>query len=115
MARRVTDLQSLSIPRLLEARAEGASNAIAIAAPGRTPLTYGQLYEMVRENLSVLNAIGIGRGDRVGVVLPNGPEMAVAFLSVASMATCAPLNPAYRAGEFEYYLSDLNAKALLVL
>ncbi len=61
-----------------------------------------------------LNQLGIGRGDRVAVVLPNGPEMAVAFLGVAASATCAPLNPAYRADEFDFYLSDLNAKAVLV-
>jgi acyl-CoA synthetase (AMP-forming)/AMP-acid ligase II len=58
--------------------------------------------------------MGIGRGDRVAVVLPNGPEMAVAFLAVAAAATCAPLNPAYRAEEFDFYLSDLNVSALLV-
>ena len=45
-----------------------------------------------------LNAIGIGRGDRVAIVLPNGPEMATAFLAVACGATTAPLNPAYRGG-----------------
>ena len=39
----------------------------------------------------------------------------MAFLSVASAATSAPLNPAYRASEFDFYLSDLDAKALLVL
>jgi acyl-CoA synthetase (AMP-forming)/AMP-acid ligase II len=39
--------------------------------------------------------------------------MAVAFLAVASFAASAPLNPAYRADEFEFYLSDLGAKALI--
>ena len=48
------------------------------------------------------------------MVLPNGPEMAVSFLAVSCGATCAPLNPAYRAEEFEFYLSDLNAKAVLL-
>src|SRR6185503_5770769 len=48
------------------------------------------------------------------IVMPNGPEMASAFLGVACGATSAPLNPAYRATEFDFYLSDLNAKALLV-
>ena len=51
---------------------------------------------------------GIGRGDRVAIVLPNGPEMATAFLAVAAGATTAPLNPAYRADEFEFYLTDLE-------
>ena len=47
-------------------------------------------------------------------MLPNGPEMATAFLCVASAATAAPLNPAYRQDEFEFYLEDLRAKALIV-
>ena len=47
-------------------------------------------------------------------MLPNGPEMATAFLSVAAAATTAPLNPAYRADELDFYLSDIGAKAILV-
>ena len=48
-------------------------------------------------------------------MLPNGPEMATAFVSVAAAATTAPLNPAYRAEELDFYLSDIAAKALIVL
>ena len=48
------------------------------------------------------------------LVLPNGPVMAAAFLAVAAGATSAPLNPAYRANEFDFYLSDLNTKVLMV-
>jgi acyl-CoA synthetase (AMP-forming)/AMP-acid ligase II/acyl carrier protein len=58
--------------------------------------------------------MGVGRNDRVAIVLPNGPEMAVAFLAVTAGATSAPLNPAYGAKEFDFYLSDLNAKALII-
>jgi hypothetical protein len=58
--------------------------------------------------------LGIGRNDRVAIVLPNGPEMATCFMACASGVASAPLNPAYRADEFEFYLSDLNAKALIV-
>ena len=47
-------------------------------------------------------------------VLPNGPLAASAFLSLCCGATCAPLNPAYREEEFEFYLSDLEARALVV-
>jgi len=61
-----------------------------------------------------MNALGIHHNDKVAIVLPNGPEMAVAFLSIACGAMAAPLNPACGASEFEYYLSDLNARALVV-
>jgi len=47
-------------------------------------------------------------------VLANGPCMASAFLSVAAAAASAPLNPAYRADEFEFYLNDLQARGLIV-
>ena len=47
-------------------------------------------------------------------MLDNGPEAATTFLSVAAGATAAPLNPAYRADEYEFYLSDLRAKLLIV-
>ena len=101
----------VSIREMLEKQ---AAHAIAIAAPGRRPLTYDRLRVHIDHTVKTLNSMGVGRGDRVAIVLPNGPEMAVAFLAVASGATSAPLNPAYRADEFEFYLSDLKAKGLLI-
>ena len=61
-----------------------------------------------------LNGAGIGRGDRVAMVLPNGPEMATAFLGVSAGAISAPLDPAYRADQFSFHLTRLHAKALVV-
>src|SRR5690606_13641627 len=61
-----------------------------------------------------LNALGIGRNDRVAIVLPNGPEMATAFVAIAAGATTAPLNPAYREEEFAFYLTDLKARAIVL-
>jgi acyl-CoA synthetase (AMP-forming)/AMP-acid ligase II len=84
------------------------------ATEGRAPLTYDALRALAERTVATLNAKGIGRGDRVAIVLPNGPEMAAAFVAVASGATTAPLNPAYRQEEFEFYIDDLKAKALLV-
>ena len=69
---------------------------------------------LIQRTLATLNGLGIGRNDRVAIVLNNGPEMAACFMACASGVTSAPLNPAYRADEFEFYLSDLNAKALIV-
>ncbi|MET0333043.1 MAG: acyl--CoA ligase [Rhizobacter sp.] len=92
----------------------GADSAIAISAPSRPALSYGQLRALVQSTLASLNALGVGRNDRVGIVLNNGPEMATCYMACASGVTSAPLNPAYRADEFEFYLSDLNAKALIV-
>ena len=92
----------------------GADDAVAIAAPDRAPLTFSALRHHVDATIDALNRNGVGRNDRVAIVLPNGPDMASAFLSIACAATTAPLNPAYRAEEFDFYLSDLNARALVV-
>ena len=103
-----------NIFQMLKIQAEQNPDAVAIMAPGRTPLTYRSLFVHVESMVKGLNGLGIVRHDRVAIVLPNGPEMATAFLGVASGATSAPLNPAYRASEFDFFLSDLNAKALLI-
>jgi acyl-CoA synthetase (AMP-forming)/AMP-acid ligase II/acyl carrier protein len=103
-----------TVHRLVKEQAERAPNAIAIIAPGRPPLTFGALFDQVERAADELNAMGIGRDDRVATVLPNGPETAVAFLGVACAAVAAPLNPAYRESEFDFYLTDLKAKAIIV-
>ena len=92
----------------------GADDAPAIAAPGTVPLTYRALRTLVAKTIASLNSFGVGRNDRVAIVLPNGPDMATAFIAIASGATAAPLNPTYKADEFEFYMSDVKAKALVV-
>jgi acyl-coenzyme A synthetase/AMP-(fatty) acid ligase len=74
--------------------AVGADEAAAIGgfADGaglRPPLTYAGLRRLIKKTVVALNRFGIGRGDRVAIVLPNGPEMAAAFLAVAAGATAA--------------------------
>jgi acyl-CoA synthetase (AMP-forming)/AMP-acid ligase II len=92
----------------------GAPSAPAIRALGRPALSYAGLRDLAAATVARLNGIGIGRNDRVAIVLPNGPEMAAAFIAIGAGATTAPLNPSYRADEFNFYLTDLKAKALVV-
>jgi acyl-CoA synthetase (AMP-forming)/AMP-acid ligase II len=101
------------LPRLLEYHAKRIPDLPAILAPGRAPLTYGRLYQHIETMGRALRAMGIGRRDRVAVVLPNGPEMTVAILTVAANAACAPMNPAYAAEELDRYFADLRPRALL--
>jgi acyl-CoA synthetase (AMP-forming)/AMP-acid ligase II len=96
-----------------ELLSNGADDAVAIAAPNRPALTFQNLRAHIDRTLMKMNQLGIGRNDRIAIVLPNGPEMASAFVTIASGATAAPLNPAYRQNEFDFYLQDLKAKALL--
>jgi len=99
------------VPALLQ----GTPQAEAIGAPERRTMTRGELVDLVTRIGGALRAAGIGQKDAVGIVMPNGPEMAAMFVSVASYAVAAPLNAAYRADEFDFYLGDLDAKALIIL
>ncbi len=92
----------------------GKDEAVAITGPGRKPLTYSDLRRQVTNTVSRLNELGVGRNDTVAIVLPNGPEMAVAFTAIATGATTAPLNPAYREEELQFYMSDLKVRLLVV-
>ena len=102
-----------SIPDLLEHHAKRRPDAPAILAPGRAPLRYGRLYQHIEEVGRTLRTMGIGRRDRVAVVLPNGPDMAMAFLAVTAWAVCVPINPAYGTEELDRYFADLRLRALI--
>lgn len=106
-------IPNLSLPHLLEHQAKHTPDALAILAPGRAPLSYHRLYQHIDEMGRVLRSMGIGRYDRIALVLPNGPEMAVAILAVTTIATCAPMNPAYGAEEVDRCFADLGPRTLI--
>ncbi len=92
----------------------GDGDGTAIGAPSRPGISYRQLRAQVEATGRQLRAAGIGAEDRVALVLANGPAMASAFVCMAPWCATAPLNPAYKADEFDFYLRDLDAKALIV-
>jgi acyl-CoA synthetase (AMP-forming)/AMP-acid ligase II len=87
---------------------------IAITAPGRPGINYKTLKQQVEALSVILNSIDYKKKPRIAIIMPNGPEMALAFLATSSFATAAPLNPQYQAADLRFYLSDLNADALLI-
>lgn len=91
-----------------------SNSTTAIAAPGREALSYKALGDICDIAVASLNRLGLGRNDRLAMVLPNGPDMAVAFVACANAVTTAPLNPAYREDEFHFYMEAVKARALLV-
>ena len=79
----------------------------------RESMSYKDLVNQVNYTVGFLNGCGLSRNDRVAVILPNGPEMAVVFLGVSSCATCAPINPQIKTEELRFLLSDMRAEALV--
>jgi acyl-CoA synthetase (AMP-forming)/AMP-acid ligase II/acyl carrier protein len=103
----------LHLDELIAYYARTAPGRDAILGPGRTPVSYGTLKLRLDNAVRELRSLGVGRGDRVVVVLPNGPETAVALLAVAVAAVCVPLNPSFTTDEWFRYLSDLQPAAML--
>jgi acyl-CoA synthetase (AMP-forming)/AMP-acid ligase II len=111
--------QEVSVPfsslyDLLEGHAQRFAEASAILAPDCAPLSYRRLFRHVDDIGRVLRAKGIGRDDRLAVLMPNGPELAVAIVAVAANTACASINPAYSAEELDRYFADLKPRALVV-
>ena len=98
---------------ILDLLERGAAEHPAIVAPGGPVLTYDSLRSQIHDLAQQLRLMGLGRGDRAAIVLPNSIEAIVCFLAVAATATAAPLNQAYKRDEFEFYLEDINAKVLI--
>jgi len=102
---------------LFEFLSKSAANhpgAAAICALDRSPLSHAALAAQIRSIGATLEGIGIGSRDRVAVVMPDGPQMAVLCLGVCCSAACAPLNPANTRPEFEYLLDSLGCTLLVV-
>ncbi len=106
---------SVAAERVIDLLAPGDEAAPALLSIDGLALSHGELRATISRLAGQLRAAGIQRGERVAIVLPNGPEMALTFLAVASCATAAPLNPAYREEEFRFYMDDLHAKSLITL
>ena len=85
-----------------------------IESKNKKPLTYAKLINKANYTSTALSEVGIKKNGRVAIVLDNGPAMASLFISVASCACIAPLNPAYKKEEFRFYLTDIGADCLII-
>ena len=95
-----------------------SANTPAIIIPSKSreqTVTYGALTELVSDFQYKLAQLGIGPSNAVSIALPNGLEFAIAFLAASwQRAIAAPLNPAYKQEEFEFYISDLSSTLAIV-
>jgi len=87
--------------------------SVALAAPGRPPLTYKELGDTLRTTRRALTDAGLRTGEIGALVLPNGPELITAFLAISGIGAGAPLNPALTEDEYRFYLTRLGARLLI--
>ncbi len=102
-----------TLPEDLRAAAAARGEKLAIAA-GEQRLTYAELDRAVDGVAAGLAALGVRRGDRVAVVLPNGVEAAIAIYGVLRAgAAFLPMNPSIKADKLAYVLGDSGAETMI--
>ncbi|MBH8553201.1 long-chain-fatty-acid--CoA ligase [Nostocaceae cyanobacterium CENA357] len=76
--------------------------------------TYKQLNEMANRFANALLGLGIERGDRIGLLLPNIPEFVIAYLGILKIGAIAvSINPSLQSDELKFILNDSGAKVLI--
>src|SRR5215831_16745101 len=79
-------------------------------------MTYRQLKDRSLRLATALHDFGIGKGDRVGVMLPNCPQFPISFFGVLRTgATVVCINPSYTPREFERLARDAGIRVLIAL
>ncbi|EAT08109.1 long-chain fatty acid--CoA ligase [Sphingobium sp. 10 DY56-G10] len=78
--------------------------------------SYGEMYDQIRRMACGLQAMGVQKGDRVGLYLPNTPHYVAAYYG-ALMAGAIVVNfsPLYTAAELEHQVEDSGTKILFTL
>jgi acyl-CoA synthetase (AMP-forming)/AMP-acid ligase II len=93
-----------------------ADEPALIDGPSGRTLTYDELTDSIKALAAGLAARGFGKGDVLGVFLPNLPEYATIFHGAASAGgMCMTVNPLYTAGELTHQLEDSGAKMLVTV
>ncbi len=100
----------ISLVHMLRVSVERDPHAISVAEVGGASLTYGQLWDRAARVAGGLRAAGIGRGDRVAIVLPNGIDWVLAFWGTQlAGAVAVPVNTRFTQSEIDYVVSDSGA------
>ena len=88
---------------------------LAISVPGGPDVSYAEFGAEIERVAELLAGAGVQPGRAVSIALPNGLEFMVVFLAVARAgAIAAPLNPAYTADEFKFYMEDAEAQLAIL-
>ncbi|MEK5077583.1 long-chain-fatty-acid--CoA ligase [Solibacillus sp. FSL W7-1436] len=109
------DLPEIPVHQFLTQAYESLPNKVAIHFMGRE-LTYKELYESALKFANYLRSLGVEKGDRVAIMLPNCPQAVIAYYgTMYAGGVVVQTNPLYTERELQYQMSDSGAKVILVM
>src|SRR5258706_298602 len=98
----------------LDAPARLHPERIAIVGEPRE-LSYGELATLANRAGNALRALGVSRGDRVLIMLPDSAEFVAAFFGAAKIgAVAVPVNPFARSSDYIHYLENSEPSVAIV-
>jgi len=109
------DYPDTTMERLLVSYATKQPDVAAIVYKGAT-MTYSRLNGLVDRTALALQRLGVARGDRVAVHLPNCPQFVIGYYGILRAGAIAvPCNPVYVARELEHQIGDSGSRVVLTL
>lgn len=111
---REIDIPEISLIDLFKQSVEKYDNKTAITFYNQT-YTYGKLHILILKMASALHKMGIRKGDRVALMLPNCPQYPISYYAALMCgATVVQVNPMYKANELTHVLCDSGSKCIIV-
>ena len=99
----------------IESKAESLPDSVALHFEGEA-ITYKELNLRANRAANGLQGLGVKKGDRVAIMLPNIPEFVYALIGTLKLgAVAVPFNTLYKGGEILHILKDSGAKCLIAL
>lgn len=109
------EVPDVPLPALLSASAARVPDRPAIRFFGRS-ISYRELDEAVNRFANVLIGLGVGKGDRVALFMPNCPQMVIAYYGgLRAGAIVVPCSPLYVESELEHQLADAEPTVIVSL
>ena len=105
---------SETVASVLRTMAEGHPEKVCLVA-GAVEITYDELNRDVNRLANALSGLGLGKGDKLGLLMPNVPEFVTSYFAGAKLgAVVVPVNIKFRGEEIRYVLENSDATALLI-
>ncbi len=109
------EYENLTLPAALQRMAKKYPDNAALIMMGKT-ISYRRLDVEVDRFAAALSELGIRKGDKVAIVLPNMPQMVIATYALFRLGAVAVMNnPLYTQRELEHQLNDSDSKMAICM
>ena len=109
------DFPKITLPEALEETARKHPDYTTIIFKD-TKITYEEFFDSVKRFAYALQGLGVKKGDRVAIHLPNCPQFMIAYAATLRIGGIAvTCNPVYTAREMEHQLNDSGAEVIITL